>query len=142
MNGECSTCGRSRKCVQNLSSGSKDLSVSGRIILKCILKYGVTEYGLSLNIFVLFYVLFFVLFYVLFLCSMYFCVVLCIVFCVVLCTVFCVVLCIIFCVVLYFVFFFLSFCVLFVCKCVLCYCHRVSTQLQLTNISYLTVDTA
>jgi hypothetical protein len=23
------------------------------------------------------------------------------------------------------------FCVLFVCKCVLCYCHRVSTQLQL-----------
>jgi hypothetical protein len=25
--------------------------------------------------------------------------------------------------------------VLFVCKCVLCYCHWVSTQLQLTNIS-------
>jgi len=29
------------------------------------------------------------------------------------------------------------FCVLFLCKCVLYYCHWVSTQLQLTNISYL-----
>jgi hypothetical protein len=29
-----------------------------------------------------------------------------------------------------------SFCVLFVCKCILYYCHRVATQLQLTNISY------
>jgi len=31
---------------------------------------------------------------------------------------------------------FVSFYVLFVCKCVLLYCHRVTTQLQLTNISY------
>ena len=29
---------------------------------------------------------------------------------------------------------FVSFCVLFVCKCVL---HRVTTQLQLTNVSYI-----
>jgi len=29
------------------------------------------------------------------------------------------------------------FCVLFLCKCVMYYCHGVSTQLQLTNISYL-----
>jgi hypothetical protein len=43
------------------------------------------------------------------------------------------------------------FCVLFVCKCVLYYCHRVSTHLQLNNnnnnmyykfIFYLTVNTA
>jgi hypothetical protein len=31
---------------------------------------------------------------------------------------------------------FVSFSVLFVCKCVLSYCHRVATQLQSTNISY------
>jgi hypothetical protein len=42
-------------------------------------------------------------------CSMYFCVVLCIVC-------------------------FVSFSILFVCKWVLNYCHRVATQLQLPNI--------
>jgi hypothetical protein len=46
------------------------------------------------------------------------------------CSVYC-----LFCVVLC-IFCFVSFCVLFVCKCVLYCCHRVTTQLQLTNISY------
>jgi hypothetical protein len=32
--------------------------------------------------------------------------------------------------------FIVLFCVLFVCKCVLYYCQRFSTQLQLTNVSY------
>jgi hypothetical protein len=66
--------------------------------------------------FVLFYVLFFVLFHVLFLCCSMYCFLCCSMYC------FCVVLCIFF--------------VLFLCKCVLYYCHWVSTKLQLTNISY------
>ena len=33
---------------------------------------------------------------------------------------------------------FVLFYVLFVCKCVLYYCHRVLTQLQLRNISHIT----
>ena len=36
----------------------------------------------------------------------------------------------------YVLYFIVLFCVLFVCKCVLYYCQRVSTQLQLANISY------
>jgi hypothetical protein len=34
------------------------------------------------------------------------------------------------------VLFTLLFCVLFLCKCVLYYCHLMSTQLRLLNISY------
>jgi len=37
---------------------------------------------------------------------------------------------------MFYVFCFVSFPVLFVCICVLYYCHRVATQLQL-NISYI-----
>jgi hypothetical protein len=34
---------------------------------------------------------------------------------------------------------FVLYYVLFVCKCVLYYCHRMTTQLQLTNISYIII---
>jgi len=46
-----------------------------------------------------------------------------------------------FCVALY-IFCFLSFYVLFVCKRVLYFCHRVTNQLQLTNISLQENDRA
>jgi hypothetical protein len=36
--------------------------------------------------------------------------------------------------------FIMLFCVLFVCKCVLYYCHRLSTQLQSPNISSVCVS--
>jgi len=39
-------------------------------------------------------------------------------------------------VICFFLLLFVLFYVLSVCKCVLYYCHRVSTRLQLTNISY------
>jgi len=39
-------------------------------------------------------------------------------------------------VLVYVLFVFVLFYVLFACKCVLYHCHRVLTQLQLTNISY------
>jgi hypothetical protein len=95
-----------------------------------------------LCIFVLFYVLS-VLFYVFLCCFMYCLFVLCIFllffflfffslyFCVVLCIV-CFVLCIF---VLLYIVCFVSFCLLFVCICVLYYCHGMANQLQL-NISY------
>jgi hypothetical protein len=52
-------------------------------------------------------------------------------FCVFLCFSMYCLFCVVVCIVCY-----VSFSVLFVCICVLYYCHRVATQLQLTNISY------
>ena len=43
-------------------------------------------------------------------------------------------LCVVLCIVC-----FVSFCVLFVSKYVLYYCHRVATQLQLTNIYHIII---
>ena len=55
--------------------------------------------------------------------------------CLVLC--FIVLFCVLFSIAFYCVCVTVLFCALFVCQCVLYYCHRVSTQLQLSNISYL-----
>jgi len=84
-----------------------------------------------------------VLFYIQFCCSLFRRVVLClccsmfsfVVLCLCCCTLNYVVLCLI---VLFYVLFvsIVLFYVLLVCKCVLYYCHRVTTQLQLTDISY------
>jgi hypothetical protein len=99
-------------------------------------------------------IVYFVSFYVLFVLYRLFCIVLCI-FCFVsfyvlfilyrsMYYLYCIVLCIV-CFVLFYVLFVLCrsiyclFCIvlcIFLCKCVLYYCHRVLTQLQLTNISY------
>jgi hypothetical protein len=89
-------------------------------VLFCVFRVVICIFCVVLCIFMLFYVFFcvvlciFVLFYVCLCCSVYFCVVLCIVS-------------------------FVTYSVLFVCVCVLYYCHRVATQLQL-NISYQTAD--
>jgi len=47
---------------------------------------------------------------------------------------FCLCILIIMCVPFWVLCFIVLFCVLFVCKCVMYYCHRMSTQLQLSNI--------
>jgi hypothetical protein len=65
----------------------------------------------------------FVCFHILFNCVNYVFLLLCLCILVAMYVIFCV-----FCIIV-------LFCVLFVCKCVLYYCHRVSSQLQLTNIS-------
>jgi len=93
-------------------------------VLFCVLFVFVLFYVLF--VFVLFCVLFvFVLFYVLFVFVLFYILFVFVLFCV------------LFVFVLFYVLFvFLLFYVLFVCKCVLYYCYRVLTQLQLTNISY------
>ena len=67
------------------------------------------------------------------------CVTLCcsVLFIVLFCAFQCVVLCVSLCCSVYFI---VLFYVLFVCKCVLYYGHWVSTQLQLTNISYYIIS--
>ena len=85
------------------------VSFSVLFVCICVLNYcHRVANQLQLNIY---HIIPFVFFYVFLCCSMYFCVVLCIVC-------------------------FVSFSVLFVCICVLNYCHRVATQLQL-NIYHI-----
>ena len=80
-------------------------------------------------------------------CLFVLCCSVCCLFCVVLCIVCFVLFCVLFVGFVLFCVLFVLFCVLFVlfrsayfvfvcvCKCVMYYCHRVATQLQLTNIS-------
>ena len=94
----------------------------------CLILY-IMYFYFYLYVLLLLYLYTFIVMYILF-CILFHCVVLRIV-CVYTCTVILPPLVCIFC-------FIVSFYTLFVCKCVMYYCHRVSTQLQLTNILFNT----